>query len=249
MDLRLYARVLWRFRVVVLIGVIVAFALAFLSYARVKIVHGKPVITYRRAVTYGSNETLVITQQGFPQGRAVFPSTVTAQGLVSNYADPNRFASLAEFYSYLANSDAVRGIAARLANGSPVAFTATPVLAAFANNAPEPLLQLQGLGTNPAVAVRNARIGSAAFRKYLTQEQSDAGIAPSQRALVEVLNQAAGAAVLVPRKKTITFVVFMAVIAATIALALLLENFRPRIRAVDARSLDREAGETRRSTA
>ena len=54
MDLRLYGRVLWRFRVIVVTGIVLAAALAFLSVAKVSFNHGSPSVTYRKALTYES---------------------------------------------------------------------------------------------------------------------------------------------------------------------------------------------------
>lgn len=248
MDLRLYARVLWRFKFLVLVGIIAAGALAVLSYARVSFAGGRPTLTYRHAVTYGSAETLLVTQQGFPEGRSTFPFTVTKYGPISSFADPTRFSSLADFYAYLANSDAVGALAARKVGHDAGVFTASPVISHVGNDVAEPLLQIQGLATSPSAAVLYARAGSASFREYLAAQQAKAGVPRSQRVLVTVLNGAAGAAVVVPRKKTLPIVVFTAVLAATLALALILENLRPRIKVVEDRVIEREPLEGRRST-
>lgn len=232
MDLRLYGRVLWRFKFLFALGTIVAVALALLSVARVSFAHGTPKFSYRHAVTYVSAETLLITQTGFPAGRSTFPYAVTKNGPVSSFADPSRFASLADFYAFLANSDSVAALARQKAGRLPGAYSASPVVSHVVSGAVEPLLQIQGLGTSPVAAVRYAAAGGEAFMQYLSSQQSNAGIPESQRVIVSVLNRAGGAAVLVPRKKTVPVVVFVAVLAATLALALVLENLRPRIKAV-----------------
>ncbi|HZT91498.1 MAG TPA: hypothetical protein VFA05_05605 [Gaiellaceae bacterium] len=248
MDLRLYGRVLWRFKYLVVGGFIAAILLSMLSYFRITFQGGRPHLAYRHAVTYASAETLLITQTGFPAGRSIFPMTITRDGAVSNFADPSRFSSLADFYAYLANSDAVTAAAQRRAGRVVGAYSASPVVSHLSNNTVEPLLQVQGYGETPASAVRYANAGAEAFMHYLSREQAIARIPQAQRVVVTVLNRAAGAAVVTPRKKTVPVVVFVAVLAATIALALFLENLRPRIKAVEG-GYEREAAEPRRSTA
>jgi hypothetical protein len=244
-----------RFIALVLLGVVAASALAVLSYARVNFNHGRPIFTYRQDVTYGSNEILLVTQQGFPEGRSVLPLTPTGNGTTPSFADPSRFSSLAAFYAYFANSDAVVASAARHLGRTPGKFIASPVLFDSNGNASvEPLLQIQGLGTSPTLAKQYAQAGSAAFRRYLGTQQVLAGIPPSQRVLVTTLNQAGKPFVLVPRKKTIPIVVFMAVLAATLALVLVLDNVRPRIKVVERSGhqhepIQHESIETRSSTA
>ena len=65
-DFRLYARVIWRFKWVVMLGLIVAVGLAGLSVVKVG-KGGK--IAYRQAELWASTARLGVTQQGFPWGR------------------------------------------------------------------------------------------------------------------------------------------------------------------------------------
>jgi hypothetical protein len=248
MDLRLYGRVVWRFRLLVVLGFLVAVALAVLSFARVSFAGGSPKLSYRSAVTYGSSETLLITQQGFPEGRSIFPYKVTKDGPVTPFADPSRFASLAAFYAYLANSDVVAQLVRKQVGRTVGSYSAGPVVSPVGNQAVQPLIRMQGISTSPAAAIRYARSGSFAFRSYLARQQADQGIPENQRVVISVLNRAEGAVLLAPRKKTVPIVVFVAVMAATLALTLLLENLRPRIKAVEARQIDYDVAEGNRST-
>lgn len=242
MDLRLYGRVLWRFKFLVALGTIFAVVLAFLSFARVSFAHGKPTFSYRQAVTYVSAETLLITQSGFPAGRSTFPYSVTKNGAVSSFADPSRFASLAGFYAYLANSDPVAALAQHKAGRVPGAYSASPVVSSIGGNGVvQPLLQIQGEGMSPGAAVRYAVGGGDAFIQYLSTQQSAAGIPPSQRVMVSVLNRARGGAVLAPRKKTVPAIILLGVLFATILLAFILENLRPRVRMIEGGAAVHEA--------
>src|SRR5436190_10665171 len=105
MDIALYMRVMWRFRRLMVTGLILAFALAFLSYVKVS-PGGHPTMTYRSDEQWISYSTLFVTQQGFPWGRSVIssssPGETPAQKAqardAEQFADPGRFASLAVLY-------------------------------------------------------------------------------------------------------------------------------------------------------
>ena len=100
MDLNLYAGVVRRFWRLFVAGVLLAFALAFLSFFRVS----SEGIGYRTSEVWQSQSLLLLTQPGFPYGRTVFPSTPAQPA-----PDPSRLQSLTELYAQLAGSDAVRG--------------------------------------------------------------------------------------------------------------------------------------------
>src|SRR5918995_1653839 len=121
MDLQLYARVLWRFRIVVAVGTALAISLAFLSYYTVSLSNGLSV-TPREAEVWRSDATLFVTQPGFPWGRLgvdgsdFSPADDSSQeqaGDGPRFADPDRFVDLAMLYCYLAESDAVRRLMER----------------------------------------------------------------------------------------------------------------------------------------
>jgi hypothetical protein len=136
-DLALFLRVLWRFRFLVVAGLIVALALAFFSFIRVSVVDGSPRFAYREKETYESWALLFVTQPGFPWGRSVIseeqqpqqvpqpqqepavadngksaPTTAPAD-TTPRFADPSRFATLAVLYATLATGDPVREIMLR----------------------------------------------------------------------------------------------------------------------------------------
>jgi hypothetical protein len=234
MDLPLYSRVLWRFRVLVIVGLILAAALSFFSYAKVSFAHGSPSISYRTAVVYQSSTTLLVTQNGFPWGRTALPFKVNAKGVAtSDFADPGRFSSLAGFYSRLAESDVIRARASQIA-GVPAVLQANPVPDPGNSNNMLPMISLAGLATSPAAAIRVAEAGSLAFRQYLLQQQDASHTPANQRVVMQVVNQARAASVASPRKKTLPVIVFLGVLIATIAMAFVLENLRPRVRVVAA---------------
>jgi hypothetical protein len=235
MDLRLFARVISRFRWVVLGGTVLALALAFLSYVKVGVGSGGLKVSYRSPEIWQSRSTLLLTQSGLGWGRSTFPQPrldAKGQPIITpntpSLADTSRFASLAPFYSQIANSDAVR---ARM-RGVPGTIVAVPLADPISGNA-LPFLQFSGLGPSARDAALAARKGIEAFRSYLRDQQASNGIAPNQRVVLQVVQQPAPPAISVPRRKTRPVFIFVAVMFAIIALAFILENLRPRIRPVE----------------
>lgn len=237
MDLALYGRVLRRFWYIVLLGIVLAAVLAITSYFRVSFDGGAPKLTPRAKEQWQSQATLFLTEPGFPAGRRTIdlvPVDVAGQvTLQSKYNDPNRYTGLASLYARLAESDQVRALMQR--NGGTTG-TFQAIAAAdttYGKAVGLPMLSLFGTGPTPRIAEETARRGMNAFLAYLKDEQVQAQIAQKQRVLVEVLNQPQSAQLLVGRKKTLPFVVFLAVLFATLALVFVLQSVRPaKVRAV-----------------
>ena len=91
MDLNLYLRVLWRFRLIVVVGFVLAITVAFASVAKVG-ADGSLSISYRQQPTWQGTTRLFVTQQGFPWGRTVLPGSCSDVGTVdldsSNSSSP-----------------------------------------------------------------------------------------------------------------------------------------------------------------
>src|SRR5581483_2164202 len=236
MDLQLFSRVLWRFRLLVAVGLVLALALATLSVARVSFAGGHPSLKYRHPEVWSSTETILLTQQGFPWGRTVFPQAdptgASSGSAQSQFADPSRFYQLASFYAELARSDAVHAILERQGpiNGAVTAEAATDSVAGIQTQLP--FVDLIGSATSPSVAEQLAHRGTVAFEEFLSGQQQRAKIPQSERVQVQILNRAVSAEVVTPRKKTTPIAIFLAVLIATIGAAFVLENLRPRIRSV-----------------
>jgi len=201
--------------------------------ASVSFVHGKPVLKYRQAVGYGANETLLITEQGFPDGRTIFPETTTDGTPTSSYADPNRLAALAVSYAQLANSDAVRARIRRGRDEQKAVITAAPAVSNIGNATPLPMLTFSSVAESPQAAIDLARAASTTFLDYLTERQAEAKIPAGQRVELTVLNRADKATVVQPRKKTVPLMIFVAILGVTFGLAFMLENIRPRVPVVE----------------
>lgn len=240
MDLALYARVIWRFRLIVLAGLLLAVVLALLSYVHVSLKGGSPSLTYRQAELWQSDTRILIRPPGFPQGRAVVPlssipgssavgpSTSTGAEVVAT--DLSR---LAVYFAGLANGDAVQRILAR--NKSlRGAMTASPYIDP-ATKSPQPVLILSGVASTPEMASRVAAKAAVAFRRYFNRLATNAKINPEDRVQLSVLNQPSGAQLIAKRKKTVPIFVFLTVMIAAVGLAFVLENLRPRMRLVESR--------------
>jgi hypothetical protein len=226
-DLALYSRVIWRFRVIVGIGLVLALALSFLSFVKVSFKGGTPSIAYRQANVWKSSETFLITSRGVPWARISNQST-SVGGL----------AGLSAFYAQLANSDDVQRLLARSGpiNGTMLATPAVDQITSF--RSPLPFISIIGTATTPSAAVSIAQRGAAAFKSYIVSTQNGARIPVGQRVEMNVLAQARSATLLQGRKKTLPIVIFITIMAATIGLAFILENLRPRVQSVETVVLD-----------
>lgn len=235
MDLNLYLRVLWRFRFLVVLGTVVASTLALLSIVKVDL-SDPGQLEYRQEEQWVSYSTLFVTQQGFPWGRTIVTeganATVEAQaeGLRVKLADPGRFSALAILYSRLADSDQVRKI---MLQDGPIDGTieAAPVLTSTSSNGDAlPLISIAAIAPTPGGAVSLAERETAALREYLRRQQDATGIKQQDRVVVNVLKRATKAELYEGRSTTPAIVAFLTVLIATVGLAFLLENLRPRVR-------------------
>lgn len=221
MDLDLYGRVIWRFRRLVFGGVILAIALSVLSVAKVTS-HG---LVYRKPEIWQSTSSVLLTQHGFPWGRATLPSAEVGAG--SEFADPTRFASLTDLYSQFANSDQVKQILRRHGAAKSWKLIATPVQPAITGG-DLPVIQLAGQAHTPGDAVLATIRGRRAFLQYVAEQQQSAAIPSDQRIDIQTIQSATKPKVVIPRKKTLPIVIMLAVLTATFSLAFILENLRPR---------------------
>jgi hypothetical protein len=231
MDLQLILRVLWRFKLLVGVGVVLAIVLAVLSYIKLP-TDGK--ITYRQAESWESLSTLFVTSRGFPWGSVGNAPDVqvpeSQQKPDPNVVDPVNLTGLAALYVRLATSDPVMKIMER---DGPLGGTvaAYPVASDDnGNGSPLPMVTLSAIAETPGGAQKLAGRHADAFVRYIEREQQRAGIPRDEQVVVEQARQPQPASLLVGRKKTRPMVVFVAVMIAVIGLAFALENVRPRVR-------------------
>lgn len=242
MDLGLYVRVLWRFRLLVVVGLLLAGSLAVLSLVRID----GDGVTYRDPELWASTTRLGVTQNGFPWGRLLAQEQSpgeAARNLAIPLADPNRLTTLAVLYAELATSDPVRrqmlreGAAGVCPQGNGLAAgsngpqlcgrVVASAISAGENRVMLPLIDLTAIATSPRAAVELAQRAATAFGNYIRQQQVANKVPRGDRVVVEQLQLPKAPRIFQPRSKTLPVVVFLAVMLATVGLAFLLENLRP----------------------
>jgi hypothetical protein len=230
MDLERYVRVAWRFKYLVLGGFLLACVMAVLAVARPSFDHGFA-LTYRDPPTYKSSATLLITQQGFPWGRSVSAylpgDQKTGQPSVPAN-DPVRLATLTGLYAQLATSDRVRQrLTPQERRDGSITVTAVPA-PAYTQSGVLPLLRLEARAPTRPQAVAFATQATTAFQDWLREEQDQGSVAQDERVVVDVVTKASAPVVATKPKKTTGVVVFLAIMAAVLGVAMVLENLRPR---------------------
>ena len=246
MDFRLYARVLWRFKIIVVTGFVLAVALAMLSVVRISS-HG---LTYRDSQLWSAKMRLQVTQNGFPEGRLYAQRSVgsgSTEGTPEPVSpgepivDPQRFATLAIYYAELITSDPVRKLA-NSGDGVRAEITATP-LRNEQSGVLLPFIDVVAVGKSKRGTILYADRTARALNLYISDRQRANKVKASDRAIVQTIEHPHGASVFRARPKTMPIVVFLAVMFATIGLAFILENARPRLRErdPDARAAVRDA--------
>ena len=87
MDLTLFFRVIWRYRILVMTGLLVAVLAAFLAMVRIT-PGGSPALSLRGEKSYASYTTLFVTQTGFPWGRLDAGSDTSVESSVAWRVSP-----------------------------------------------------------------------------------------------------------------------------------------------------------------
>lgn len=222
MDIELYGRVIWRHKLVVAFGFILALALATLSYVRIE--HGG--ISYRDAETWVSYETVAVTQPGFTEGR-----------LHETGAEPSRLTLLAVLYSKYVDADGVRK---RIwPNGAhDESIEAAPVNmfqgGSASSSSALPLISIAAFSKTPAGAQQLAARTSDALTRYIEHRQQEARVPTTERVELQPVKRALSnkPTLWQARSKALPIVIFLTAMIAAIGLAFILENLRPQIAAV-----------------
>jgi hypothetical protein len=170
---------------VVIVGLVIAQALALLAVARIT----QNGLEYRSPPIYAATSTLLVTQEGFPWGRSGLTERVDGAD-VPVYADPGRMEYLATLYSELAmDSRAVQAQIERKGKLPPGAYTVAPATAS--DGRALPLIEVMGLSESPAHAVVYANRVADGLRRYIRLNQDASGTSPADRIQLPVQTRAA----------------------------------------------------------
>jgi hypothetical protein len=231
MDLSLFLRVLWRFRILLAAGTALAAALALLTVMHVELEDGQPKFRYREPVLWSAHSTLLVTQEGFPWGRSILdemvavPAETPEPALVPRFATPDRFISLALLYSELANSDSVRReVLPRDAGPSTYEAATVPDRGGAGYL---PLIRVTGTSTSPANAVWVAERATSALKAFIDRQQDTSRIAPRNRVQLNVVRKPEEAQISSKRSFVKPAFVFLLILTIFIGLAFVLQNLRP----------------------
>jgi hypothetical protein len=228
MDLALFARVVWRFKAIVLLGLSLALALAFLSYVKVDFGNGFK-MTYREQEQWESLSTLFVTDPRFRLGSTSGGGTTDAEAAA---AAAQRMLSLTALYMQLATADPVLRTMAEDGPINGVVQTFPITSTGDGRGDPLPMMTFSAIAATPRASHQLAQRHINAFLEYLREDQERRRVRAADRVRVDVVRQPQTPVLLVPRKKTRPIVVFLTVAIATFGLAFVLENLRPRVRAI-----------------
>ncbi len=217
MDLQLALRVLWRFRILVAVGFVLACTLALLSTVKVH-PGGSPFFSYRTQPQYESDTTVFVTTPNFWRNPNIDPNTI------------DTLRTLASLYVPLANNnDVIR----ELQKTGPINGVIGAVqLQSEADSSTTPLIMLTAVAPTPGGAHSLATRHLEAFRSWLRTHQNRAQTPPGDRIVFKLEKGPLSARLIAGRKKTKPILIFLATLLAFCGAAFLLENLHPRIRAV-----------------
>lgn len=231
MDIGRFVSVVWRFKLLLACGLALATAIALFSFVRIGF-DGGPKVTYRQNQVFLSATTVLVTQPGFPWGRAILDDVITAPSpieggkaqVVPRFSDPSRYSGLAALYAQLARADEV---VANVKQGSgPNEYYAAEVVRSADGSSLLPMIFIKGYGPTEAAAKAVANRATDEFQKYLLTEQNANRIAQDKRVEVTVTQRASLAEIFAKRSMVRPIMMFLLISMGFLALAFAIENLR-----------------------
>ncbi len=234
MNLARHAAVLWRFRAVTATGLLLGILLAVLASYKISFAGG-PSLVARGTSTYNSESQILVTQNGFPEGRVTLPDApILGNGGESDpkskvdpnrieYGDPNRFNALADLYTQFLTSDQVRDRVPE--KPKPSQITASPLPATSG----APILPIISLATTAESSKGAHQLNLHmldALRGLLEEQQDKAGIAPAARVRLDVMKAAQPGSLLSGPSHTASILALLLAVIGTIAVTHLLASLR-----------------------
>lgn len=222
MDLIAYWRVLRRRRLIMVVGLCAAAALAFTSLVKVS----SSGLAWRSPPVYKASTTLLVTQPGAPYARSTLDEFEPIEGgpPVSKFADPSRMEYLASLYARKAESDEIVQHVKRSFDTTKAKWGATPVTGA--DSRALPLVEIGALEMSPAKAIALANAVSKALRESLASEQGRTRITGEDRLELRVFKRAEKAEVFQGIRLAPPMMLFLLVLIVTVAVAFFADNLR-----------------------
>jgi hypothetical protein len=242
MDISLMLRVLRRFKLIVLGGLVLATLLAVYSTAKVDFKNGAPSFSYRSSEEWASYSRVLVTQKGFRWGSSLLGPESTPSQVESQSSAEGRLPTLATIYASFVTGDDVRRILLR-SGKIRGKFDAVALPAGPNGGGILPIVSITSTGPTAIDAQRLGDRTTAALERYVDAQQAANDVPAAERIQLRVLNKAGQTKLIGPRSKTIPIAVFVAVMFAIFGLVLMLENLRPRMK----RAFEADAGATERS--
>jgi hypothetical protein len=140
--------------------------------------------------------------------------------------------SLALLYSSFANSDPVKQIMNKM--GPPIVgqIESAALLTAPGSSDALPIISIAGMAATKSDSLALTGRAAGALVRYIRAQQAANAIPDTDRVVVQIIERPGRATLLTGRSKTVPIMVFLAVMTVFFALVLVLENVRPRVRAV-----------------
>ena len=221
MDLSLFFRVIWRYRILVMTGLLLAVLAAFFAMVRISPGGATP-LSLRGEKEYASYTTLFVTQSGFPWGRL---TETDSQGV----ENAGRLASLATLYSKLADSDPVMELNRKELGDTGWTLESAPVLDGAGLSSPLPLIRIAGLADSPELARRTAATAAASLQSFVTTRQQANNIPDGDRVVLQLIKGPETPILLKDRSFTPPIIAFLLIAMVTIALPFIIDNVRRAI--------------------
>jgi hypothetical protein len=222
MDIRHHLGILMRWRVVLVVGFIAATLIAIL----VTFKPGGAGLEWRAEAVYLSTSKILVTQPGFPTGRATLPGADPSQPAPSNlqtFAPSSRFTELAVVYSYLAQSDEVR----RRITPKPLQQQITVnTVPNPATNEPLPLLEVGAMSKSATGSRELNRAAISALRGYLDKNVAENNVPASERVTLQVLNPPKQGKLIAGHSLTRSVIAWLLLMVGTLIAIYVLENLR-----------------------
>jgi hypothetical protein len=232
--------VIWRQKIIIVVGILVGCALAFMAAYKV----GPKGLERRGTEQWSSESRVLVTQTGFPWGRVTLPSNAAGAAVQPDtattgkdqktttgsddsriqFADPSRFSNLALLFAQISESDQVR----RLLPGPPEPGTviARPLDATGSGDSFLPILSVTTMGKTAAGAIDLNKLAVSALRHLLVTQQNKWDVAANDRVLIQTLNEPSTPMLVQSRSMAPAMLAFLLAVFGAVALAHIVEGLR-----------------------